>query len=245
MKAISICVAAAAAAVSPAALATEAGALAFTSFNADEDGWSVVALTDLQPGLSVYFSERTWDAAAGAFVGSEASYQWQLDAGAVEAGSVVRFASVNNAARSASVGSLTASGVANLSATGETLFAYLGAAPDSPDSFIAALSTEDFAGDQLDGTGLGLGVSALSLASGADYAEYVGPRSGLTAFADYVGLINDAANWTVETSGDMSGRLPSLAAFDVTAPVPEPSTYAMLLAGLGFVTYSVRRRMTD
>ncbi|MCB1894237.1 MAG: PEP-CTERM sorting domain-containing protein [Zoogloeaceae bacterium] len=243
MKAI--CIAAAAAAVSPAALAVEAGALAFTSFNADEDGWSIVALTDLQPGLSVYFSERTWDAAAGAFVGSEASYQWLVDGGGVEAGSVVRFASVNNAARRASAGSLSASGVANLSATGETLFAYIGATPDVPDSFIAALSTEDFAGGQLDGTGLALGVSALSLASGADYAEYVGPRSGLAAFADYAELLNDAANWTIETSGDMSGRQPSLAAFDVTAPVPEPSTYAMLLAGLGFVSYSVRRRLSD
>ena len=36
-----------------AALAVDAGQLAFTSFNADEDGWSVVALTDLAAGTTI------------------------------------------------------------------------------------------------------------------------------------------------------------------------------------------------
>ena len=158
------------------------------------------------------------------------------------AGSVVRFASVNNAGRSASAGSISASGVANLSATGETLFAFLGATPDVPDSFVAALSTEGFSGGQLDATGLGVGAGALSLPAGADYGEYAGPRDGLASFGDYAALVNDASNWDVAISGDLSARQPDLAAFSVAAPVPEPSAYAMLLTGLGLAALSVRRR---
>ena len=41
----------------------------------------------------------------------------------------------------------------------------------------------------------------------------------------------------------MSGRVPDLAPFSVTSAVPEPQSYALLLAGLGFVALAARRRM--
>lgn len=228
---------------SSCAFALGPGDLAFTAFNADEDGWAVVALTNLAPGTMIHFTERPWDGSAGQFLGGEATYTWLLDGGSVAAGTVVRFAAVNSASRSATSGRLSASGSANLSASGESLFAYLGTTPDAPDSFLTALSTENFSGGQLFATGLALGSSAIGLPGGTDYAEYIGPRSGAAAFADYAGLIDDAANWLVEPSGDFSARAPELAVFEAAAtPVPEPSSYAMLLAGLACVGAMARRR---
>ncbi len=235
--------AAAAAVCSTCTYALDSGDLAFTAFNADEDGWAVVALTDLAAGTTIHFTERGWDGNSGRFLGREASYTWLLDGGDVAAGSVVRFAAVNSASRSASSGSLSASGTANLSASGESLFAYLGATPDAPDGFLAALSTEGFSGGQLFATGLAPGSGAIALPDGADYAEYTGPRSGAASFADYGGLINDAANWLAETSGDFSSRAPQLGVFEVAAaPVPEPSSYAVLLAGLTCLVATARCR---
>jgi len=225
------------------AMALDAGGLAFTAFNADEDGWAVVALTDIAAGSAIHFTERGWDGLSGQFLGGEASYTWLLDDGSVAAGSVVRFAAVNSASRSASSGSLSASGSANLSASGESLFAYTGTTPDMPDSFLAALSSEGFSGDQLFATGLSLGGNALILPAGTDYGEYRGPRTGVASFADYAGLINDPANWLAAASGDFSSRAPDLSVFEVAAaPVPEPSSNAMMLAGLSFIALSLWRR---
>ena len=71
--------AAAIATVSSQSLALEAGDLAFTAFNADEDGWAVLVLTDLLPESTIFFSEQAWDPAAMAFLGGEARYTWSLD----------------------------------------------------------------------------------------------------------------------------------------------------------------------
>lgn len=236
-------VAAAAVALSSSgAFALSVGDLAFTAFNADEDGWSVVALADIAPGSTIYFTENTWDATGGEFTGSEAFYTWDLGAESVAAGKVVRFSSVQNAARGASVGSFSATGTANLSGTSETLFAYLGD-PRVPTGFLAGLSTEDFsAGAQLAGTGLFVGASAVSLPSGADYAEYAGTRSGFSGYAQYAPLVNDASMWQSQATGDFATQVPDLTAFSLVTPVPEPDAYAMMMSGLALFGLAVRRR---
>lgn len=236
-------VAAAIALTSSGASALTGGDLAFTAFNADEDGWALVALADIASGSTIYFTENSWDPGVGGFTGSEAFYTWDLGADSVAAGTVVRFSSVQNAARSASFGSLSATGTANLSGTSETLFAYLGS-PTAPTDFLAGLSTEDFSGGaQLGGTGLAVGTSAVSLPAGADFAEYAGTRSGFADFAQYAPLVNDSGMWLSEASGDFSAQAPDLTAFSLVAPVPEPDAYVMMLSGLALFGFAARRRV--
>jgi hypothetical protein len=67
----------------------------------------------------------------------------------------------------------------------------------------------------------------------------------------YAGAQNNAANWLadVTTAGyqllgyDSSGSNATVfAVWNIASPVPEPETYAMLLAGLGFIGFMTLRR---
>ena len=50
-----------------------------------------------------------------------------------------------------------------------------------------------------------------------------------------------AANWSIDVGGDGTAVLPNTTAFTISA-VPEPETYALMLAGLGFVGFQISRR---
>lgn len=226
--------------------ALEAGDIAFTAFNTDEDGWAIVALADLPTDTVIYFTENEWNGAAlgagGTFNSGEAVYSWELGVEAVSAGTVVRFSGVNRAAdRSASAGTLTATGTANLASGGDGIFAYLGADGATPSTFMAAISNDGFVGDQLNGTGLALGSTAIALEAGTRFGEYVGARSGADAFASYASAVNDTAEWSI-LKVNSAGAEPDLTAFAVTAAVPEPESYAMMVAGLGVLAGVARRR---
>jgi len=76
-----------------------------------------------------------------------------------------------------------------------------------------------------------LGTSAVTYNSGSGMFAYTGTWSGLSANTPY---------W-LRFTGTVTA--PEAAAYSVTlAPVPEPETYAMLLAGLGLIGAAVRRR---
>jgi len=221
------------------------GDVAFTAFNADEDGFAIVALRDIAPFSTVYFSDNEWSggaAGSGSFTSGENAYGWVSGAEVVAAGTVVRFSAIDKAARAASVGAfgLVQSGAAGFAATGDTMFAYAGDSHATPAHFLAAVSTEAFAGSTLDGTGLVEGVNAVAVGAGADFAQYTGARTGLGSFAAYGALVNDAAQWTSSATGDFAATLPDLTAFAV-GPVPEPQTYALLLSGLGLLGLQLRR----
>jgi hypothetical protein len=226
--------------------ALQPGDLAFTAFNADEDGFAVVALRDLPQFQTIYFTDNEWSGGApgtGQFNTGENTFVWVTGAQSIAAGTVVRFSQIDQAARGASVGAfaLFQSGAPGFSASGDTLFAFTGNGSGVPDRLLAALSSENFAGSSLADSGLQVGVNAVTVGAGADYAEYAGARSGLASFAGYRASLGDGSQWQSFANGDFAATAPNLGAFAV-APVPEPSAYALLVTGLGLIGWRLRSR---
>ena len=227
--------------------ALTAGDLAFTSFNADEDGWSMVALTNISANTTVFFSDNEY--IAGAFNTGESFHKWVSGGSVISAGTVIRFTSVDSATLlGASAGTLTREAVAlstnyGISATADTIYAYQGASASAPATFLAAISSGGFSATDgpLAGTGLSVGVNAVQLTNSSDFAEYNGARSGQSNFAAYLPLVANVANWNVQGDGTFTSTVPNTTNFTIT-PVPEPETWAMLLAGLGLLGLAGRRR---
>jgi len=221
-----------------------AGGLAFTSFNADEDGFSLVTFVQLAANTTIYFRDDEWNglaiSAGGAFNTGEGQHTWSTGASPIAAGTVIRFSAVDKASRAASIGALTSTGDTGLNASAETIYAFLGSDAGTPSAFLAAVSTGDFSvqNGTLTNTGLTVGVNAVSLTASTDYAQYTGPRANQTTFDAYRPLVNDPANWLILVGGDQAGQIPDTAVF----AIPEPSEYALMLTGLGLVGWAARRR---
>lgn len=211
------------------------GDIAFTSFNADEDGFSLVPFVNIGANTTVFFSDNEWNGSAigagGAFNAGEGYLQWNSGANVINAGSVVRFNNVDSATLlGASMGTfsrVSVSGSSNwgLANSNETIYAYLGTSAAAPSVFLTAITNGNFSTDgSLVNTGLTQGSTAIDL-NGAlntspDYAEYNGLRSGLTSFAAYKPLIANTANWTVDaTNGTYTTTIPNTTNL-TTVPVP-------------------------
>ena len=228
--------------------ALTAGDLAFTSFNADEDGWSMVALANISANTTVYFTDNEY-AGGGAFNTGESFHKWVSGGSVINAGTLIRFSSVDSATLlAASAGTLsreTVSGSANygINQTADTVYAYQGASANAPATFLAAISNGGFSATEgpLTGTGLAVGVNAVQLANSSDFAEYTGARSGQTGFAGYLPLVANVGNWAVQGDGTFAATVPNTTNFSIT-PVPEADTWAMLLAGLALLGFVRRRR---
>jgi hypothetical protein len=221
-----------------------AGDLMFSAFNADEDGWSLVALVDLAPGIELYFSDNAWDGKA--FTSGEGFLRWTSGDSAIAAGTWLRFMNIDSASRlAASNGRLErlnipGSTLPNLSQSAETLYAYQGSDALTPQRFVAAIGNGDFAAEVggLGGTGLTAGRTALALPSGSDWAEYAGPRAPRVAGGEAQSRLGSVGLWQSTVDGDLGARMPNALPLDVT-PIPEP--WAPLTALLGLVLLAVHR----
>lgn len=217
------------------------GDLAFTAFNADMDNWAVVNFVDLAPNTNIYFSDNEWNGTAFNDF-NEHTLLWNTGPTTIAAGTVVLFTEIDAAIDTitASIGTLglAAGGGTNLglSASADTLYAYLGTSAAAPTTFLTAVSSEGIT--HLTPAGLTAGTNAVVLTNSTDFGQYTGVRTGLTSFAAYRPLINNPANWFIDTANDYSLTNPNVTAF---AAVPEAETWLMLAVGLG-LTGLVRRR---
>lgn len=227
--------------------ALNTGDIAFTSFNADEDSWAIVALKNISANTSIYFSDNEWNGSAWKDV-NEHSLVWNSGTQTIAAGTVISFLEIDASTDviSASVGTLgVAAGTGTnlgLSKSDETFYAFLGNSAAAPTTFLTAITTQaDTALADTTNAGLTIGVNATALVNDADFGEYTGTRSGEASFAAYASQVFNNANWNMASSGEFTGQALNTTAFSVTA-VPEPKNYAMLLAGLGLMGFIARRR---
>lgn len=226
-----------AAAAFSSAHALTTGDIAFTSFNADEDGFAIVTFTNIAANTTIYFRDDEWNGSA--FNTGEGLHTWTTGASVINAGTVVRFSKIDQASRAASIGTLASSGDTGLNATSETIYAYLGTNVNTPTTFLAGVSSEGAV--NLTPAGLVGSNNAVIVTNSTDYAQYTGPRSGELTFAAYRPLVNNPANWQIVVGLDNSAQIPNTTAFTI-APIPEPETWALLMAGLGVIGAAARRR---
>ncbi|MCC5609175.1 hypothetical protein LC612_20895 [Nostoc sp. CHAB 5834] len=190
-------------------MALTQGDIAFISFNADEDGWSIVTFVDIDPNTTIYFSDGT--AASPIAIGSsESSFVWNTGSQKIAAGTVVRFSAIDSISRASSIGTFTVvnSSDLGLNTTDETVYAFLGNSATAPTTILTAVSSEAN-NNSLTTVGLTDGVNAIKLTSSTDYGQYTGSRSGQASFVNYKALVNNSANWIIDIGGDGATIVPN------------------------------------
>ena len=201
---------------SAAPLAT--GSIAITAYNADgSDDIAFVALAAIPANSVIHFTDNEWNGSAigagGAFNDfGESEFIWVAPAGGIAAGSVVTLNTIS-ATITTNTGTAAISDGTNtgLSTTADAVYAFQGSTHVA-DVFLAQISTD--AASSIVNTGLTLGTTAISLASGSDGAAYSGSRANQTSFAAYGPQVNSIANWNdLGNAGDGTTLLP----FDTTA----------------------------
>ncbi|MBD2525077.1 SdiA-regulated domain-containing protein [Nostoc sp. FACHB-133] len=214
-------------------MALTQGDIAFISFNADEDGWSIVTFVDIEPNTTIYFTDNEATSTT-AFNTGESYFQWTSGSSTINAGTVIRFTGVDVATLAASVGTLsraTVSGSSNygLSASGDVIYAFLGSSAAAPTTILTAVSSGDVVtpGDPITNAGLTVGVNAIVLRTSADYGEYSGSRTGQSSFANYKSSVFNVNNWTVDqTDGNYTTTAPNTTNFAIAASTPTVSIAA-------------------
>ncbi|GAB5373608.1 MAG: hypothetical protein AcusKO_00700 [Acuticoccus sp.] len=184
--------------------------IAFVGFNADgEDDLAFAVLSDVEAGTVIHFTDANWNGSAFP-TNSESHFSWTATE-AVKAGTII---AMNGLAYGGSpnvnIGEISYSSQSNntINYQNEAVYAYVGAQGE-PARFLAAIANDSFgaASSTLEGTGLVEGVDAIALgaiASDVDVGVYDGLRAGLPSIEDYKALINDTANWVIDSEGSGS-----------------------------------------
>ncbi|RAJ18122.1 T9SS type A sorting domain-containing protein [Olleya aquimaris] len=213
------------------------GDIAFIGFNADgDDNFAIVALADIPASTTIYFSDDELNGSGGFVDSNEGNIQWDITT-TIAAGTVVTFTDTDsdtNPNYGASIGTLTqvGAGTVNLAAGGDALFAYLGTDENNPTTFLAGIQNEANNFGDLTGSGLVEGTTFVTFTTtgNPDGGAYSGPRNSETTFANYLSLIGNPANWTIQVSDGLL-VLP----FDTTAFI-EAATATPIITVSGAIT---------
>ncbi|HYE28451.1 MAG TPA: cadherin domain-containing protein, partial [Allosphingosinicella sp.] len=188
------------------------GSIAFIGFNADgNDDVTFVVIEDLPAGTVLYLTDNEWNGTA--FPDSNEGRLRITLTSAVSAGTVISVFNMSSGV-TISHGTVTqlSTNPINLNAEDDVLYAYVAnsATPNVPTAFLAAIANGGFSGTNgvLTNTGLVDGTHAVNVGAidnDLDIAAYTGVRTGQAAFASYLSLINNPANWVAQDgSGNQS-----------------------------------------
>lgn len=166
--------------------------------DAATDSFAIVALEPIAEGSVLFFSDRRLDGPLFATGPNDGVLQWRVSS-AISAGEIVQFRTLDRpVVVDRPADSLLQFGGSrlDLSLVADTLVAYEGADMNSPDVFVAALSTAGADALQPAYTSLWPGAYAVVLPKGTVHSQYVGPRGELANFVEYRAAVCDAAEWS-------------------------------------------------
>lgn len=244
---------------------------AFTGVNGNTTlgGWSFVSFVDISAGTTIYFTDTNvlqTTPSAGVFSTSAETF-WSWTAGAnVAAGTSVallgtgvsgQYGAKSGAAGGSTNGTVTNlnGGASNISSGGDILYAYQAASyatnyAPSAITFLGALANRTTPYASSDNPFAATGLSGIQVreyrvdaATATRYTQFT-PQTTTsdTPYGSMAALKSALAiggNWTTVAA---SNTLPIVADVLAVTAVPEPESYALLLAGLGVVGAVARRR---
>lgn len=243
------------------------GDFAFTGLNVNTTlgGWSFVSFVDIAAGTTIFFTDtnvlRTTPATGVFSTTAESFWSWTATADVPAGTTVATRGNGTTSGFTSPTGTVaTLNSVANnISASGDVLYAFQASAfqtnyQPAEITFLGAVSNRAAWGtqasayptsdDPFTATGLA-GVQVLQFKVGTDSTRYIQfsqqasqidtPAKDLATLRAELALLS---SFTVVTASS------TLALNDgvVLAAVPEPSSYALWLAGLGVMGFMVRRR---
>lgn len=186
------------------------GDIAFVGFNADgDDDIAFVTFKDIPANTNIYFCDSEWNGTG--FGTDEGDFTWTSPATVIPAGTVISINALS-ATIAPSLGTISFNNAGGLSASGDAMFAFLGTAPRTVTTMLAAVSNAASGFGVLTGSGLSLGTTAVLLTEGTDIAIYNGPRTGLD-INGYLTQLGSMAQWQLEdTEADdhTNGTTPDL-----------------------------------
>lgn len=189
---------------------TSPGDIAFVGFNADgDDDIAFVTFKDIPANTNIYFCDSEWNGTG--FGTDEGDFTWTSPTTVIPAGTVISINALS-AAIAPSLGTITLNNAGGLSASGDAMFAFLGTAPRTVTTMLAAISNSSSGFGVLTGSGLSSGTTAVLLTEGTDIALYNGPKTGLD-INGYLTQLGSMAQWQLEdTEADdhTNGTAPDL-----------------------------------